>query len=155
MKEQLFDDNFIFKHFYQNKILLIRQHKKEEREEKEAYMEAMGANALLQGPTRSIKRFDAGPSAQNSTKLSISSNLKAHPELQNHDSCENINISDHKSSTANVNHALQKQTQNKILKKYFHRQSMPFCHYSGHNLWILKATKLNQGQGIHVCNSLP
>lgn len=154
VKEQLFDDNFIFKHFYQNKILLIRQHKKEEREEKEAYMEAMGANALLQGPTRSIKRFDLG-SAQNSAKLSISSNLKAHPELQNHESCENINISDHKSSTANVNHALQKQTQNKILKKYFHRQSMPFCHYSGHNLWILKATKLNQGQGIHVCNSLP
>ena len=32
---------------------------------------------------------------------------------------------------------------------------MPFCHYSGNNLWILKATKLNQGQGIHVCNSLP
>ena len=22
-------------------------------------------------------------------------------------------------------------------------------------MWILKATKLNQGQGIHVCNSLP
>ena len=32
---------------------------------------------------------------------------------------------------------------------------MPFCHYSGFNLWILKATRLNQGQGIHVCNSLP
>lgn len=31
----------------------------------------------------------------------------------------------------------------KLLKKYFFRQSMPFCHYSGHNLWILKATKLN------------
>lgn len=47
-----------------------------------------------------------------------------------------------------------KQMQNKVLKKYFFRQSMPFCHYSGHNLWILKATKLNQGQGIHVCNNL-
>ncbi len=32
---------------------------------------------------------------------------------------------------------------------------MPFCHFSGYNMWILKATKLNQGQGIHVCNSLP
>lgn len=32
---------------------------------------------------------------------------------------------------------------------------MPFCHFSGHNMWILKATKLNQGQGIHVCNTLP
>ena len=32
---------------------------------------------------------------------------------------------------------------------------MPFCHYSGYNLWILKATKLNQGQGIHVTNTLP
>jgi hypothetical protein len=42
-----------------------------------------------------------------------------------------------------------------MLKKYFFRQSMPFCHYSGYNLWILKATKLNQGQGIHVCNTLP
>lgn len=36
-----FDDNFIFKHFYQNKIMLIKQHKKEEREEKEAYAEAL------------------------------------------------------------------------------------------------------------------
>lgn len=42
-----------------------------------------------------------------------------------------------------------------MLKKFFHRQSMPFCHYSGYNMWILKATKLNQGQGIHVCNGLP
>lgn len=40
-ESQLFDDNFIFRHFYQNKILLIKQHKKEEREEKEAYAEAL------------------------------------------------------------------------------------------------------------------
>jgi hypothetical protein len=37
---ELLDDNYIFKHFYQNKIGLIKQHKKEEREEKEAYMDA-------------------------------------------------------------------------------------------------------------------
>ena len=37
--KDLLDDNYIFKHFYQNKILMIRQHKKEEREEKEAYMD--------------------------------------------------------------------------------------------------------------------
>ena len=155
VKEQLLDDNFIFKHFYQNKILLIRQHKKEEREEKEAYMEAMGTTALLQGPSKSIKRFDQVNQAQNSTKMSHPSNLKAHGDFLNHESCENINLADHHSSSANAPHSQQKQTQNKILKKYFFRQSMPFCHYSGHNLWILKATKLNQGQGIHVCNSLP
>jgi hypothetical protein len=38
----LFDDNFIFKHFYQNKMLLIKQHKKEEREEKEALSAIIG-----------------------------------------------------------------------------------------------------------------
>lgn len=31
---------------------------------------------------------------------------------------------------------------------------MPFCHYTGHNLWLLKPTKLNRGRGIHVCNNL-
>ena len=86
----LFDDKFIFSHFYQNKLSLIKQHKKEEKEEREAYAEVM----------------------------------------------EDVN---------------QAKT---LLKKYFDRHSMPFCHYSGHNLWILKATRLNQGQGIHVCNSL-
>lgn len=35
-KEQL-DDQYIFKHFYQNKIGLIKQHKREEKEEREAY----------------------------------------------------------------------------------------------------------------------
>lgn len=67
-KEELFDDNFIFKHFYQNKILLIRQHKKEEREEKEAYMEALGVNILQQQPnTKSVKGLNP-ISTQNSTK---------------------------------------------------------------------------------------
>ena len=33
-KEILLDDPYIFKHFYQNKICLIKQHKKEEREER-------------------------------------------------------------------------------------------------------------------------
>lgn len=91
----MFEDNFIFKHFYQNKVLLIKQHKKEEREEREAYAEMLTPGSQV--------------------------------------------ADDH---------------QAKMLKKYFARHSMPFCHYSGHNLWILKATKLNQGQGIHVCNSL-
>lgn len=31
---------------------------------------------------------------------------------------------------------------------------MPFCHFAGHNLWLLKPTKLNRGRGIHVCNTL-
>lgn len=31
---------------------------------------------------------------------------------------------------------------------------MPFCHFSGHNLWLLKPTKLNRGRGIHVYNNL-
>lgn len=31
---------------------------------------------------------------------------------------------------------------------------MPFCHFSGHNLWLLKPTKLNRGRGIHVVNNL-
>lgn len=31
---------------------------------------------------------------------------------------------------------------------------MPFCHFEGHNLWLLKPTKLNRGRGIHVCNNI-
>ena len=52
---------------------------------------------------------------------------------------ENGNSTGKEKSTS-VDH---KQTQLKMLKKHFFRQSMPFCHFSGHNMWILKATKLN------------
>ena len=45
--KDLLDDNYIFRHFYQNKIGLIKQHKKEEREEKEAYMDAHQTNQRL------------------------------------------------------------------------------------------------------------
>jgi len=31
---------------------------------------------------------------------------------------------------------------------------MPFCHFTGYNLWLLKPTKLNRGRGIHVINNL-
>jgi hypothetical protein len=31
---------------------------------------------------------------------------------------------------------------------------MPFCHFTGYNLWLLKPTKLNRGRGIHVVNNL-
>lgn len=31
---------------------------------------------------------------------------------------------------------------------------MPFCHFNGFNLWLLKPTKLNRGRGIHVINNL-
>ena len=75
-----FDENFIFKHFYNNKRGLIKQHIKEEKEAKDKN----------QG----------------------------------------------------------------ILKKHIFRYTMPFCHFSGHNLWLLKPTKLNRGRGIHVCNNL-
>ncbi|CDW81438.1 tubulin-tyrosine ligase family protein [Stylonychia lemnae] len=75
--EDPYDEQFIFKHFYNNKRLLIKQHLKEEKESKE-----------------------------------------------------------------------------KTLKKYFFRYTMPFCHFSGHNLWLLKPTKLNRGRGIHVYNNL-
>ena len=64
-ESQLFDDNFIFRHFYQNKILLIKQHKKEEREEKEAYAEALlqipgekGASSGLTAPLLGHKERD-------------------------------------------------------------------------------------------------
>ena len=40
------------------------------------------------------------------------------------------------------------------IKKNFHRYTMPFCHFTGYNLWLLKPTKLNRGRGIHVINNL-
>jgi hypothetical protein len=40
------------------------------------------------------------------------------------------------------------------IKKNFHRYTMPFCHFTGFNLWLLKPTKLNRGRGIHVINNL-
>lgn len=40
------------------------------------------------------------------------------------------------------------------IKKNFYRYTMPFCHFTGYNLWLLKPTKLNRGRGIHVINNL-
>ena len=31
---------------------------------------------------------------------------------------------------------------------------MPLCHFSGYNIWLLKPTHLNRGQGIHVFRDL-
>ena len=78
--EGLIDEQFIFRHFYNNKKGLIKQHI---REEKEAQNENYGN-----------------------------------------------------------------------LKKHIFKYTMPFCHFSGNNLWLLKPTKLNRGRGIHVINNL-
>ena len=78
-------------------MILIKQHKKEEREEREAYWDAI----------HKPNKIEAGYSA--------------------------------------TNEADKDNGVVKLLKKYFARHSMPFCHYSGHNMWIIKATKLNQG----------
>jgi hypothetical protein len=80
LTEDPFDEQFIFRHFYNNKRGLIKQHIKEEKE----------ANDKTQGA---------------------------------------------------------------LIKNIF-RYTMPFCHFSGYNLWLLKPTKLNRGRGIHVINNL-
>mmetsp|Transcript_30174 Transcript_30174/g.29478 ORF Transcript_30174/g.29478 Transcript_30174/m.29478 type:complete len:128 (+) Transcript_30174:1246-1629(+) len=80
IQENPYDEQFIFKHFYNNKRGLIKQHMKEEKEAQD----------------------------------------------------KNIGI----------------------LKKHIFRYTMPFCHFEGHNFWLLKPTKLNRGRGIHVCNSI-
>ena len=36
----------------------------------------------------------------------------------------------------------------------FTRYCMPLCHFTGHNLWLLKPTSLNRGRGIHVFRDL-
>ncbi len=79
--EDPWDEQFLFKHFYQNKRGLIKQHLKEEKEENQ-------------------------------------------------------------------------QDRATALKKHILKYTMPFCHYTGHNLWLLKPTKLNRGRGIHVVNNL-
>jgi hypothetical protein len=51
----------------------------------------------------------------------------------------------------------EKDAQDKQLgaiKKNFYKYTMPFCHFQGFNLWLLKPTKLNRGRGIHVINNL-
>lgn len=35
----------------------------------------------------------------------------------------------------------------------FGEYTMPLCHFLGKNVWILKPTSLNRGQGIHVASS--
>jgi len=35
-------------------------------------------------------------------------------------------------------------------KRVGSKYTMPVCHFSGYNLWILKPTHLNRGRGIHV-----
>ena len=34
--------------------------------------------------------------------------------------------------------------------KSYTKQTMPLSHFAGHNMWMLKATNLNRGRGIHV-----
>ena len=41
-----------------------------------------------------------------------------------------------------------------MLKKHIFKLTMPLCHFTGHNLWLLKPTRLNRGRGIHVVNNL-
>lgn len=36
----------------------------------------------------------------------------------------------------------------------YNRYTMPLCHFSGYNLWLLKPTHLNRGRGIHVFKDL-
>lgn len=35
----------------------------------------------------------------------------------------------------------------------FGEYNMPLCHFLGKNVWILKPTSLNRGQGIHVAST--
>eukprot|EP00826_Nyctotherus_ovalis_P065251 TRINITY_DN9586_c0_g1_i5.p1 TRINITY_DN9586_c0_g1~~TRINITY_DN9586_c0_g1_i5.p1 ORF type:complete len:410 (-),score=85.20 TRINITY_DN9586_c0_g1_i5:323-1552(-) len=37
---------------------------------------------------------------------------------------------------------------------FYNRYTMPLCHFAGHNLWLLKPTNLNRGQGIHIFHDL-
>ena len=34
------------------------------------------------------------------------------------------------------------------------KYTMPLSHFEGHNFWILKATNLNRGRGIHVFQTI-
>lgn len=36
---------------------------------------------------------------------------------------------------------------------YHTKLILPLCHFLGKNVWILKPTSLNRGQGIHVTSS--
>ena len=38
--------------------------------------------------------------------------------------------------------------------KQYTKQTMPLSHFAGHNMWMLKATNLNRGRGIHVFRDL-
>ena len=86
-------DSFIFKYFYSNKLSLIKQHKKEAKEELQAHQQLLSIN----------EEVGSGP---------------------------------------------------KMLKKHIFKLTMPLCHFSGFNLWLLKPTRLNRGRGIHVVNNL-
>lgn len=62
------DDQYIFKHFYQNKIGLIKQHKREEKEEREAYgvdpivsSEQIIKNATGSAQENNGEKQEAGP----------------------------------------------------------------------------------------------
>ena len=36
----------------------------------------------------------------------------------------------------------------------YSRYSMPLCHFTGYNIWLLKPTHLNRGRGIHVFRTI-
>lgn len=49
----------------------------------------------------------------------------------------NLALNNHSSRLISVNHTI-----------------MPHCHFTGHNLWILKPTSYNRGMGIHIIRDL-
>ena len=62
-EKDILDDGYIFRHFYQNKLQLIKQHKREEREEKEAYQDAFDRKAkedlsMTISPVEKAKKLD-------------------------------------------------------------------------------------------------
>lgn len=65
------DDNYIFKHFYQNRLQSIKQHKKEEREEKEAIHEANFTPSKLKALLAQLLSVDLSKDLEPETKEAL------------------------------------------------------------------------------------
>lgn len=73
-----------------------------------------------------------------------------HPGLQALIECGNVSfLSKNKGKVFDANSSMFESKALMTVGEY----SMPLCHFTGKNIWILKPTSLNRGQGIHVANS--
>lgn len=66
----------------------------------------------------------------------------------------NINLIKSKPNKSDTSTKFKTFNFQKRANSHYTKFEMPLSHFAGYNFWILKATNLNRGRGIHVFSDL-